>query len=237
MAACSLLVHLMLLATGMAGAAAMPALLLQPHTWRLKARYPHDWDVSLYPALRDSITGEELQGSTTTHLRVKAGVKPELSRRTWAAIEYTSSVAPVEMSRGDVCTQADWQQGIRRLRLSARVDVAGLAPGIGWAGLYLGVLDARGYEMGLDNMHNRPILSTTFPRPARLYEVVVDVPPGAARLEYGLHLVGGTGSATLSHLALQWVAQDVPLTTPFLSLPPLDKFFPPDFGSPGFGIP
>lgn len=79
--------------------------------------------------------------------------------------------------------EADPWQG-RRLRLSAWLRAEGVKE---WGGLYLRVDDRLRKPMAFGNNRRAPVDGTAG---WRRYEVVLDVPPDAARVAFGVHLNG-----------------------------------------------
>jgi len=93
----------------------------------------------------------------------------------------------------------------RRARLTARVKTQDAS---GWAGLLLRAEDKNGTIIALDNMKTRQITGTTG---WQSYAVVLDIPPTAIVLVYGLSLAG-TGAAWLDDVKLEAVGSDVEVT-------------------------
>jgi hypothetical protein len=94
-----------------------------------------------------------------------------------------------------------------------RVRLAGFARSdsvTGWAGLWLRVDGESKGTLGFDNMQNRPITGTT---DWAQYEVVLDVPPQATNVAYGL-LLAGSGQVWLDGVSLDVVDGSVPTTGP-----------------------
>jgi hypothetical protein len=92
-----------------------------------------------------------------------------------------------------------------RVRYSAWVKVQDVSAG---AGLWMRVDDANLYALALDNMQDRPITGSADFAP---YDVVLDVPPQASQLAFGL-LLGGSGQAWVAGSRLEAVGNDVPTT-------------------------
>ena len=93
-----------------------------------------------------------------------------------------------------------------RLRLtgySRAVEVAG------WAGFWLRV-DGPAGVLAFDNMQSRPIRGT---KEWKRDEIVLDVPPEAKALAFGVLLAGG-GQVWVDDLRLETVGQDVAVTAP-----------------------
>lgn len=96
-----------------------------------------------------------------------------------------------------------------RIRYSARVrsdDVTG------WAGLWMRI-DGRqegehAAQLGFDNMQNRAIKGT---KPWTRYEIVLDVPPEAEVIYFGI-LMNGGGMVLLEEPNVEIVGNDVPVT-------------------------
>ncbi len=57
----------------------------------------------------------------------------------------------------------------------------------GWAGVWMRIDDAEGKVLSFDNMQNRPVQGT---KGFEFYRVVLDVPPEAAHVTYGVFLHG-----------------------------------------------
>jgi RNA polymerase sigma factor (sigma-70 family) len=93
-----------------------------------------------------------------------------------------------------------------RLRFSGDAAITGVD---GWFGLWLRVDGERqGQPLAFDNMESRALDGT---RGRGRYEVVLDVPDGAAAVAMGVLLVG-TGTVRVSGLRLEEVGLDVPVT-------------------------
>ena len=102
----------------------------------------------------------------------------------------------------------------KRVRLSAFVRTEGVQ---GSAGLWMRV-DRGGKPVEFDNMQNRPIEGTTA---WRKYEVVLDVPPGATGIFFGI-LLGQSGTVWINSVELEVVSTAVPVT---------GKWTPPPYSS------
>ena len=105
--------------------------------------------------------------------------------------------------------QADEYRG-RRVRFAATVRTENV---VKWSGIWLRVdgprrEDGKSASLAFDNMQNRPIVGTTG---WQRHEVVLDVPPSATALAYGL-LINGTGAAWLDEVRLEVVSASVPTT-------------------------
>jgi hypothetical protein len=105
---------------------------------------------------------------------------------------------------------ADEYRG-RRLRFSAYVKAAGVG---GWAGLWMRV-DGRSKSpselppvLGFDNMQGRPIKGTL---DWKRYEIVLDVPPEADVIGFGI-VLSGPGRAWIDGLQFESVGTDVART-------------------------
>ncbi len=83
----------------------------------------------------------------------------------------------------------------KRARLAGQVKADDVR---GWAGLWARVDGADGKPTAFDNMEGRPLRGTLGWAP---YEVVLDVPPTAARVAFGA-LLSGAGRIEVSELAL-----------------------------------
>lgn len=94
----------------------------------------------------------------------------------------------------------------KRLRYTAAVKSEAVS---GWAGLWMrvdGVAGEKSYV--LDNMHDRPVKGTT---DWQTYEVVLDVPPSATTIAFGI-LVSGSGQVWLSDIRMEAVDDAVLVT-------------------------
>jgi hypothetical protein len=97
--------------------------------------------------------------------------------------------------------------GGKRVRFAADVRAENIG---GWAGLWMRVDGAQGKVLAFDNMQKHPIKGTSEPKK---YTVVLDVPPTAQALSFGILLDGGAGRATISSVQLDTVGKDVPVTS------------------------
>jgi hypothetical protein len=110
----------------------------------------------------------------------------------------------------------------RRLRLSASVKSAGI---VKWAGLWMRVdgPTAPGQQMptilAFDNMQRRPITGTS---DWKVQVVVLDVPPEARAISFGI-LLSGPGQAWMDELKLEAVGTDVPVTAMTMNQGPPPK--------------
>ncbi len=96
----------------------------------------------------------------------------------------------------------------RGQRVELRADVkAGNIDG--WAGLWMRVDDADGNALAFDNMQNRAMRGTTA---FQWYAVVLDVPPNAARLSFGV-LLHGPGAVFVRELTFEGVNEKAAPTT------------------------
>jgi hypothetical protein len=93
----------------------------------------------------------------------------------------------------------------KRLRLSAHVAAKDVGE---WAGLWMRVDGANRNVLAFDNMQDRPIRGTDG---WRSYDVVLDVPRGAAEISFGL-LLHGAGTVWLDDVSFELVPDSV-LTT------------------------
>ena len=105
----------------------------------------------------------------------------------------------------------------KRIRFSANVKSDNVAR---WAGLWMRVdgkdTDPSHASLAFDNMQNRPIKGTTG---WKRYEVVLNVPQGAAGVYLGI-LLDGPGQVWLNDVKVEVVGTDVPVTgQPMMSLP------------------
>jgi hypothetical protein len=92
----------------------------------------------------------------------------------------------------------------RRVRFSAMARTWEVT---GWAGLWLRI-DGPGGVIALDNMQERPLRGTTGWTEA---EIVLDVPPEATELHFGV-LLDGAGAVDLTRPRFDVVGKDVPVT-------------------------
>jgi hypothetical protein len=98
---------------------------------------------------------------------------------------------------------ADQYKG-KRVRLSGFVKSTDLT---GWAGLWMRI-DQGHKRLAFDNMYNRGITGTS---DWKKYEVVLDVPPTATNIAFGI-LLADAGEVWLSDAKLESVASDIPVT-------------------------
>ncbi len=163
-----------------------------------------------------TISGGAQEGVPGWHLGMEepgayvAGVEPIGNGRVRAA--YLRSVAdPGEGFATLMQTvRAETYRG-RRLRFAATVRGESIET---WAGLWMRIDGPNYEELGFDNMQDRP-LSGTFDW-AR-FEVVLDVPPEAHAIAFGVALVR-LGTIWLREVRLEVVGSDVP---PTRSRPPI----------------
>jgi len=94
----------------------------------------------------------------------------------------------------------------KRLRLTAWVKASDVKD---WAGVWMRVDGSDSKSLGFDNMQNRPIKGT---RDWTRYEVVLDVPEGAAAIAFGI-LVSGEGKVWISDIGFETVDKSVPVTS------------------------
>jgi hypothetical protein len=99
---------------------------------------------------------------------------------------------------------ADNNQG-KRVRLTGFVKSQDVKE---WAGLWMRVDEGPKRAVAFDNMYNRGIRGTT---DWKRYEVVLDVPPKATDISFGVLLVG-TGEVWLSDAKLETVGTDIAVT-------------------------
>jgi tetratricopeptide (TPR) repeat protein len=99
---------------------------------------------------------------------------------------------------------ADEYRG-KRVRMSALIQSAEIA---GWAGMWMRVDGPDSQVLSFDNMQSRPIKGT---RPARKYEIVLDVPEASLQIAHGVLLFGG-GQIWISDLKFEAVEPDTPTT-------------------------
>lgn len=154
------------------------------------------------PGGTNAVTGWFLAGSGPVHFNVE--LDPEVKHGGRASARLRSVDDPMN-TFGTLMQsiRADEYLG-RRVRLSAFVRTNGVSD---WAGLWLRV-DQRSGVQTLDNMQNRPIRGTT---EWAEHHVVLDVPPDAASLHYGV-LQSGPGTTWLDDVRLAIVDSTVPTT-------------------------
>ena len=104
----------------------------------------------------------------------------------------------------------------KRLRLSAWVKANDVKD---WAGVWMRVDGADMKSLSFDNMQNRPIKGT---KAWSRYDVVLDVPDGAAQIAFGI-LLSGEGKVWISDVGFQAVDKSVPVTSASMSLSPEPK--------------
>ncbi len=92
-----------------------------------------------------------------------------------------------------------------RLRLSAYIRVEAVER---WAGLWMRVDGPDAQTLAFDNMQDRPISGTL---DWRMYQIVLDVPPDAEAIAFGV-LLEGPGRVWLDDMAFAAVDGDVPTT-------------------------
>ena len=93
----------------------------------------------------------------------------------------------------------------KRLRLTGYVKAAGIS---NWAGLWMRVDGPGTAPLAFDNMQGRPIKGT---QEWKRYEVVLDVPPTAVNIAFGI-LLTGPGQAWLDDVQFEVVGSNVPTT-------------------------
>jgi hypothetical protein len=92
----------------------------------------------------------------------------------------------------------------KRVRFNASVKAQGVQ---GWAGLWMRIDKGTG-TVAFDNMENRPIKGTA---DWRSCDVVLDVPPDATGIFFGV-LLSGPGTVWLNSVKVEVVGNDVPVT-------------------------
>lgn len=100
--------------------------------------------------------------------------------------------------------KADRYRG-QRVRMSAWVKSESIP---GWAGVWMRVDGEDGKILAFDNMQSRPIKGTTA---WTRHEVVLDVPPNAKNLAFGI-LLDGTGAAWIDEVGFEVVDKRVATT-------------------------
>jgi hypothetical protein len=118
---------------------------------------------------------------------------------------YLKATAPSVDGFGTLMQQfrADHYLG-KRVRFSAFVKTDAAQD---WAGLWMRVDDGP-KQIAFDNMQSRPIKGTT---DWRKYEVVLDVPPQATGISFGI-LLSGSGTVWLNNADIEIVSSTVPTT-------------------------
>lgn len=94
----------------------------------------------------------------------------------------------------------------KRVRLRASVESQGVGE---WAGLWMRV-DQGHTTVAFDNMQQRAIRGT---QPWQPYEVVLDVPPDATGISFGV-LLTGAGEVRLNQVTFEVVGQETEVTGP-----------------------
>lgn len=91
-----------------------------------------------------------------------------------------------------------------RIRLHASVKSEDVAD---WAGVWMRV-DEDSSILAFDNMQDRPIKGT---QPWKPYDVVLDVPPGASKIAFGI-LLSGTGEVWMNQVEFEAVGKETKVT-------------------------
>ncbi len=130
-----------------------------------------------------------------------------------APAAYVKSIAPTEKTFGGMMQTCDAKayQG-KRVRFSGLLKTADAPKG---ACLWLRVDDADGKMLAFDNMQRQPVAGTKDWTPA---EIVLDVPLGAATLNFGFFLMD-TGQAWVSALAFAEAGPGVAATAEPQTIP------------------
>jgi hypothetical protein len=133
----------------------------------------------------------------------EVGLDPKLKHRGASTAYLRSSTADGGFA---TLVQAVDTSGLtgRRLRLSAEIKAHRVAD---WAGLWMRV-NGQHEILAFDNMSDRPIRGTIG---WRRYQVVLDVSRLAGKISFGV-LLHGRGDLRISHVDLETVGDDVPLT-------------------------
>lgn len=92
----------------------------------------------------------------------------------------------------------------KKMRLSAQIK----SEEVGWAALWMRIDGEDGETLGFDNMQKNPIKGTT---DWNYYECVLDVPPGAKAIAFGV-LLSSVGKVWFSKVALEPASEDVEVT-------------------------
>jgi hypothetical protein len=148
-----------------------------------------------------ALAGWFVAGSDPGHYEVGAGERDDPPRR---AAYLRAKPQPQGFGTLMQMFLADSYRGTRQM-LTGRVRAEDVEK---WAGLWMRVDGPGGTLLGFDNMQSRPIRGTT---DWTEYRVVVDVPPGAVYLAFGV-LLEGPGSVWIDEVRLGEVGEDVPPT-------------------------
>ncbi|MFA6210024.1 MAG: hypothetical protein WC714_11425 [Candidatus Obscuribacterales bacterium] len=92
----------------------------------------------------------------------------------------------------------------KKMRLSAQIK----SEDVSWAALWMRIDGEDSEVLGFDNMQKNPIKGTT---DWNYYECVLDVPPGAKAVAFGV-LLSGEGKVWFSKVALETASDDVEVT-------------------------
>jgi hypothetical protein len=106
----------------------------------------------------------------------------------------------------------------QRLRLSARIkceDAVGFQ-------MWFRVDGGDGKVMRFYNMQDRPVTGTT---DWKMYDIVLDVPPGSVTLNYGFFLIGGKGKGWADATSLTPVDKTTPVSGMPVSRKPVNLSF------------
>jgi hypothetical protein len=148
------------------------------------------------PRLHTSVTGWALTGSNPKSYEVRCA---NLFTNCDEPILRTKSSADEPYGMGSI-THSESAQGWRGRRVELRAEVRVGRVG-GWAGLWMCVDGKESRVLAFDNMQNRPLRGTSS------YEwvsVVLDVPPEAERVSFGI-LLHGPGAIFIREVIFQEV--------------------------------
>lgn len=118
---------------------------------------------------------------------------------------YLKSKEPVTEGFGTLMQSVDAKNYAgKRIRFSGTVKADGVQS---WAGLWMRV-DKGSEVVGFDNMENRAITGTA---EWKKYDVVLEVPPDASGVSFGI-LLSGQGAVWLNDMKFEVVGTEVPTT-------------------------
>jgi hypothetical protein len=134
-------------------------------------------------------------------------VDPSGGRNGAAAFIKSRTAAPTVDGFGTLMQQFTGEEYRgKRLRLSGYVKASGIS---NWSGLWMRVDGPdKTTPLAFDNMQGRPIKGT---QDWRRYEIVLDVPPTATSIAFGI-LLAGPGQAWIDDLQFEVVGATVPTT-------------------------
>lgn len=159
-----------------------PALEPVPAPWWVSGTHHANYQAGLLP----SASASAYHGSRVVRLRLRAGVADPVG--------FGTLMQSISAAR---------YLG-RRVRFAAAIRTHEVSD---WAGLWLRIDTAAGTHQ-IDNMQDRSLTRTTHWQQA---DVVLDVPPQATSLHFGVLLAGG-GAVDLAKPSFEAVTADVPIT-------------------------